>query len=79
MQVSRETCFLFPYFCLAVAVHLAGGQPVSMPNITEVSSLRKKHNIQIFFDPTRCVENAYFIKKREEGYYHGSIKDISTR
>ena len=65
-----------PYVCLAVTVNLAGGQPVSMQNIREVSALCKKHNIQIFFDATRCVENAYFIKKREEGYKHVSIKDI---
>ncbi len=65
-----------PYVCLAVTVNLAGGQPVSMQNIREVSALCHKHGIEIFFDATRCVENAYFIKKREEGYKHVSIKDI---
>lgn len=65
-----------PYVCLAVTVNLAGGQPVSMQNIREVSALCKKHKIDIFFDATRCVENAYFIKKREEGYRNVSIKEI---
>ncbi|PKM70042.1 MAG: tyrosine phenol-lyase [Firmicutes bacterium HGW-Firmicutes-19] len=65
-----------PYVCLAVTVNLAGGQPVSMQNIREVSELCHKHGIDVFFDSTRCVENAYFIKKREEGYKHVSIKDI---
>lgn len=65
-----------PYVCLAVTVNLAGGQPVSMQNIREVSELCHKHGIEVFFDATRCVENAYFIKKREEGYKHVSIKDI---
>jgi tyrosine phenol-lyase len=65
-----------PYVCLAVTVNLAGGQPVSMENIKEVSKLCKKHKIDIFFDATRCVENAYFIKKREEGYRNVTIKDI---
>ncbi len=65
-----------PYVCLAVTVNLAGGQPVSMQNIKDVSALCKKHHIDIFFDATRCVENAYFIKKREEGYKHVTIKDI---
>jgi len=65
-----------PYVCLAVTVNLAGGQPVSMQNIREVSELCHKHGIDVFFDATRCVENAYFIKKREEGYKHVSIKDI---
>lgn len=65
-----------PYVCLAVTVNLAGGQPVAMQNIKAVSELCKKHGINIFFDATRCVENAYFIKKREEGYKHVSIKAI---
>lgn len=65
-----------PYVCLAVTVNLAGGQPVSMQNIREVSELCHKNGIDVFFDATRCVENAYFIKKREEGYKHVSIKDI---
>jgi len=65
-----------PYVCLAVTVNLAGGQPVSMGNIKEVSELCKKHKIDIFFDATRCVENAYFIKKREDGYQNKTIKEI---
>ena len=65
-----------PYVCLAVTVNLAGGQPVSMANMREVSALCKKHGIDVFFDATRCVENAYFIKKREAGYRDTSIKDI---
>ncbi len=65
-----------PYVCLAVTVNLAGGQPVSMGNIKDVSKLCKKHGIDIFFDATRCVENAYFIKKREEGYQDKTIQEI---
>lgn len=65
-----------PYVCLAVTVNLAGGQPVSMQNMKDVYQLAHKHGIDVFFDATRCVENAYFIKKREEGYQDVSIKDI---
>ena len=64
------------YVCVAVTVNLAGGQPVSMQNLREVSALCKKHNIKMFMDATRCVENAYFIKEREKGYADISIKDI---
>ena len=64
------------YVCVAITVNLAGGQPVSMQNLREVSALCKKHNIKMFMDATRCVENAYFIKEREEGYANVSIKDI---
>lgn len=65
-----------PYICLAVTVNLAGGQPVSMKNIREVSELAHRYGIKVMYDATRCVENAYFIKAREEGYEDVSIKDI---
>lgn len=65
-----------PYICLAVTVNLAGGQPVSMENIKEVRAFADKHNIKIFSDATRCIENCYFIKKREAGYENKEIKDI---
>ncbi len=65
-----------PYVCLAVTVNLAGGQPVSMRNIKEVSELAHKNGIKIMYDATRCVENAYFIKEKEAGYEDVSIKDI---
>lgn len=64
------------YVCLAVTVNLAGGQPVSMKNMREVHELCSKHGIKVFFDATRCVENAYFIKEQEEGYENKTIKEI---
>ncbi|WP_338080815.1 tyrosine phenol-lyase [Clostridium cochlearium] len=64
------------YVCLAVTVNLAGGQPVSMANMKAVRELTAKHGIKVFYDATRCVENAYFIKEQEEGYADVSIKDI---
>ncbi len=64
------------YVCVAITVNLAGGQPVSMQNLKDVSALCKKHNIMMFMDATRCVENAYFIKEREPGYANKSIKEI---
>lgn len=64
------------YVCLAVTVNLAGGQPVSIENMKAVRELCNKHGIKVFYDATRCVENAYFIKEREEGYADKSIKEI---
>ena len=65
-----------PYVCLAVTVNLAGGQPVSMKNMREVHELCSKHGIKVMFDATRCVENAYFIKEREEGYKDKTVREI---
>lgn len=64
------------YVCLAVTVNLAGGQPVSMQNMKAVRELTKKHGIKVFYDATRCVENAYFIKEQEKGYENKTIKEI---
>ncbi|MGI6319937.1 MAG: tyrosine phenol-lyase [Bacteroidales bacterium] len=64
------------YVCLAVTVNLAGGQPVSMQNMREVRELTNKYGIKVFYDATRCVENAYFIKEQEEGYADKTIKEI---
>lgn len=64
------------YICLAVTVNLAGGQPVSMANMRAVREMASTYGIKIFYDATRCVENAYFIKEQEAGYENVSIKDI---
>lgn len=64
------------YVCVAVTVNLAGGQPVSMENMRAVREITQQHGIKVFFDATRCVENAYFIKEQEPGYEHRTIKEI---
>lgn len=64
------------YVCLAVTVNLAGGQPVSLENMKAVRELTQKHGIKVFYDATRCVENAYFIKEQEAGCQDMTIKEI---
>ncbi len=64
------------YVCLAITVNMAGGQPVSMGNMRAVHALTRRYGIKVYYDATRCVENAYFIKEREAGYGHRSIADI---
>lgn len=74
--VDRVGAAQIAYVCLAITVNLAGGQPVSMKNMREVSAYCRSRNIKVFMDATRCVENAYFIRERERGYQDTSIRDI---
>jgi tyrosine phenol-lyase len=65
-----------PYVCIATAVNMAGGQPISLENLKAVRELTSKHGIKIIHDMTRVAENAYFIQQKEKGYSDKSIKDI---
>jgi tyrosine phenol-lyase len=65
-----------PYVSMAGPVNMAGGQPFSMKNLKEVYSLTNKYGVKLWFDATRAIENAYFIKLREKGYETKTIAAI---
>ncbi len=54
----------------------AGGQPVSVQNIRDVSAVCRKFNIPLNIDAARYAENAYFVKQREAEFKDASIKEI---
>jgi tyrosine phenol-lyase len=65
-----------PYISLEGNVNMAGGQPFSMANLRELRAYCDKHNIPIMLDATRTIENAWFIREREEGYSDKPIREI---
>jgi len=65
-----------PYISLEGCVNMAGGQPFSMANLRELHAYCRGKGIPIMLDATRTIENAWFIRRREEGYADKSIKEI---
>jgi len=64
------------YVSFEFNVNMAGGQPVSMDNIKSVYEFCKPRNIPVFFDATRCAENACMIQRRDPAYKYVPVADI---
>jgi len=72
-ELGRENVGLV---VMTITNNSAGGQPVSMKNMREVFLICQKYGIPLNIDAARFAENAFFIKRDEEGYADASIKDI---
>ena len=64
------------YVSFELSVNLAGGQPVSMDNMKEVYAYCSGQGIPVFYDATRCVENAYMIQWKDPRYEETPVADI---
>jgi tryptophanase len=62
---------------IEAGTNLIGGQPVSMRNMQEVSSICRKEGIRLVFDASLLGDNLYFIKARDAGYKDVDIKEIT--
>ena len=76
-KVLEENKGNVPVMILTVTNNTVGGQPVSMQNIREVCALCHEYGVPVNMDAARFIENAYFIKTREEGYQDKTIAEIA--
>ncbi|RGY96103.1 tryptophanase [Clostridium sp. AM58-1XD] len=61
---------------MTITNNSAGGQPVSLENMRQVSQVCRKYGIPLDIDAARFAENAYFIKRDEEACKDMSVKEI---
>ena len=64
------------YVSFEHSVNMAGGQPVGMDNMKEVYAYCAPLGVPVFFDATRCVENAYMIQLKDARYADTPVGDI---
>jgi tyrosine phenol-lyase len=67
-----------PVAMLTVTNNTGGGQPVSLENIRGMGEVCRRHGVPFFLDACRFAENAWFVKQREPGQGHRSVREIAA-
>lgn len=61
---------------MTITNNSAGGQPVSVENMRQVSEICRKYGIPLCIDAARFAENAYFCKRDEDACKNMTIAEI---
>lgn len=74
--IAKYGAAKIPYINLQACVNMAGGQPFSLHNLQLLRQMCTRYGIKIILDATRAMENAWFIKQREQGQHNRSCAQI---
>ena len=75
--INKHGAAKIAFVRIETGTNLIGGQPHSLANLREVSSICKKHGIMLVFDSSLLADNLHFIKTREETCKNMSIREIT--
>jgi tyrosine phenol-lyase len=76
-DLCRREKARIPHGMLTITNNTGGGQPASLENIRGCSEILHRHGLPFILDACRFAENAWFIKTREAGQSHRSVRDIA--
>jgi tyrosine phenol-lyase len=74
--LEREGHARVPVVMVTITNNTGGGQPVSLSNLREVSTLTHAVGVPLYLDMCRWAENAYFIRTREPEWAEAPIEKI---
>ena len=75
--IEKKGAENIPFAMITITNNTGGGQPVSMQNIREAKEILQRYQIPLIIDACRFAENAFFIKKFEDGYGDRTLLQIA--